>query len=186
MSTSIFRASLPERSSRRSSILATGDVASSSGSQPDTPPLVTVFDRAYRNKEKNRVPMLVRDDKLTKLLVVKANHFVVTWDKPPQVWLKLNVDAAIDNNSGQAGFGFIPRDAAGSFIAAREESWKGLLTPKLAEALAIRSSITWLKSRRCECMQMQIETDALSLFSRACIVIAWLHLLIWFLKDVGK
>lgn len=55
-----------------------------------------------------------------------------------------------------------PRDAAGSFIAAREESWKGLLTPKLAEALAIRSSITWLKSRRCDAVQ--IETDALLVF----------------------
>ncbi|XP_024200039.1 uncharacterized protein LOC112203281 [Rosa chinensis] len=41
-----------------------------------------------------------------------------SWSKPPEVWLKCNIDGAFKAQSGQSGMGFVFRDSRGQFRAA--------------------------------------------------------------------
>nr|GMC79700.1 uncharacterized protein LOC109184133 isoform X2 [Ipomoea batatas] len=66
----------------------------------------------------------------------------VRWEKPPLGWFKVNTDAAVDSSTKVTGFGFIIRDSHGAFVAAARSSWKGILQPKIAEAIAIREALS--------------------------------------------
>lgn len=82
------------------------------------------------------------------------------WKKPPENILKLNVDAALDNNSRTTGFGFIIRDHNGLFVAAAGMNCNGLYHPKMAEAIGIREALNWIKSLGVT--KVQVESDALT------------------------
>ncbi|XP_031106138.1 uncharacterized protein LOC116010768 [Ipomoea triloba] len=87
-------------------------------------------------------------------------NVTVKWKKLKTGWSKLNVDAAIDANSGRMGFGWILRDDNGHFKAARCTPWNGVFSPKEAEAVAIREALSWIKSSRLD--HVILETDALT------------------------
>nr|GMD88119.1 uncharacterized protein LOC109155154 [Ipomoea batatas] len=82
-----------------------------------------------------------------------------TWQPPPTGYLKVNVDAANDANSKSTRVACLVRDNEGSFHAALQLKFRGYHNAKIAEAIAIREALSWLKSR---CMDnIQIESDAL-------------------------
>nr|GMC71359.1 uncharacterized protein LOC109155154 [Ipomoea batatas] len=81
------------------------------------------------------------------------------WEKPPQDWYKLNVDAAINSTSRATGLGCILRNSRGEFVAARETKWYGCYQSKLAEAISIREALLWLKEMQFD--RVLVETDAL-------------------------
>nr|GMD43941.1 ATP-dependent DNA helicase SRS2-like protein At4g25120 [Ipomoea batatas] len=89
----------------------------------------------------------------------RRSNTIVSWTKPPQGFLKLNVDAAINKQDARMGFGCVLRDELGHFIAARGSPWRGYYSAKEAEAVAIRESLTWIKTLNVD--KIIIETDSL-------------------------
>lgn len=65
--------------------------------------------------------------------------------KPPDGWLKVNIDATGARNDG-IGVGCVVRNAQGEFVGARckriGESW----CPKEAEAISLKEALSWTKS----------------------------------------
>nr|GMD72664.1 uncharacterized protein LOC109162712 [Ipomoea batatas] len=96
---------------------------------------------------------------------------LVRWKRPPQGWLKVNVDAANDQQSKVTGLGFVLRDYEGSFVAAKIEKWQGLYHPKAGEAIGIRETLKWVKKMGLD--HIQVESDAMlviqGLSNNACI-----------------
>ncbi|XP_031111986.1 uncharacterized protein LOC116015960 [Ipomoea triloba] len=67
------------------------------------------------------------------------------WSPPPEGMLKCNVDAALlDDN---VGFGAVVRDHAGKFVAAYSGHLHCTRDPYLAETMAVKETLTWLKNR---------------------------------------
>lgn len=85
--------------------------------------------------------------------------FIVKWEKPQSGWYKLNVDAAINEEGGKMGFGWVLRDDHGTFKAAKCTPWKGVYSPKEAEAIAVREALSWLKAHNYD--KVTVEIDAL-------------------------
>lgn len=87
------------------------------------------------------------------------------WEKPPVDWVKINVDAALFEDIGSIGLGSIVRGAEGRFIAAMSRRRAGLIPPREAEALCLKSALLWLQTmgyRKCI-----YETDS-QILARAC------------------
>lgn len=84
------------------------------------------------------------------------------WIKPQHGFMKLNVDAAINKEEDCMGFGCVLRDEHRHFIAVRGAQWRGTLTSKEVEAVAIRESLSWLKSLTVN--NIIIETDSQQVF----------------------
>ncbi|VFQ72813.1 unnamed protein product [Cuscuta campestris] len=68
-----------------------------------------------------------------------------SWTKPPEKRVKLNVDASVGSGDDQIGIGWIVRDSAGSFCAAKNLHMSGSYSPKEAEAISTREALSWLK-----------------------------------------
>lgn len=81
------------------------------------------------------------------------------WVPPPHGRLKCNVDAAISGNG--VAFGVVLRDADGRFIAACNGSLLCDKDPYVAEAMAVKEALTWLKSRGFQ--HIILESDYLNL-----------------------
>ncbi|XP_074352002.1 uncharacterized protein LOC141691163 [Apium graveolens] len=87
------------------------------------------------------------------------------WEKPPVDWVKINVDAALFEEIASIGLGSIVRGAEGQFIAAMSRRCEGLIPPREAEALCLKSTLLWLQTmgyRKCV-----FETDS-QILARAC------------------
>ncbi|XP_019163573.1 PREDICTED: uncharacterized protein LOC109159918 [Ipomoea nil] len=80
------------------------------------------------------------------------------WAAPPNGKLKLNIDASIHHNSSHIGMGWIIRDHHGFFVAAISDVRPGPLSPREAEALAVREALSWLKRHHWD--GLVVETDA--------------------------
>ncbi|XP_019195641.1 PREDICTED: uncharacterized protein LOC109189303 [Ipomoea nil] len=80
------------------------------------------------------------------------------WKPPPRGNLKCNVDAAIF--SGGAGFSAVLRDHTGSFVAAKSGHVVGIQDPFIAELIAAKEALTWLKGLQSSCII--IESDCLN------------------------
>nr|GMD79389.1 uncharacterized protein LOC109155154 [Ipomoea batatas] len=85
--------------------------------------------------------------------------YPTAWQAPPSGYLKVNVDAANDIVSKVTGVASLIRDNAGSFHATLQLKLNGYHSAKIAEAIAVREALKWLKSRRVD--NIQIESDAL-------------------------
>ncbi|XVF71911.1 hypothetical protein PTKIN_Ptkin12aG0078100 [Pterospermum kingtungense] len=68
------------------------------------------------------------------------------WHKPPNSYLKCNIDAAIFSDSLSTGLGCIVRDSNGAFVASRMDKLAGLPTIKECEALALLEAVKWMLS----------------------------------------
>ncbi|XP_073132699.1 uncharacterized protein [Henckelia pumila] len=84
---------------------------------------------------------------------------VSTWQRPPEHFLKCNVDAAVHTSPPHVGFGCIIRDSHGIVLAATQGRMHGNYDPAMAEALAIREALSWIRNLHLSSIIM--ESDAL-------------------------
>ncbi|XP_019168367.1 PREDICTED: uncharacterized protein LOC109164066 [Ipomoea nil] len=80
------------------------------------------------------------------------------WTPPPAGSLKCNVDTAIFEDG--AGFGLVVRDHVGCFVATKKGQLDGERDPFVAEALAAKEALTWLKEQNLN--NIIIESDCLN------------------------
>ncbi|XP_019183755.1 PREDICTED: uncharacterized protein LOC109178674 [Ipomoea nil] len=80
------------------------------------------------------------------------------WTPPPQGTIKCNTDAAL--RGGDAYYGVVLRDHEGHFIAARCGRLVGEKDPYVAETLAAREALSWLKTQRIR--NIILESDCLN------------------------
>ncbi|XP_073271465.1 uncharacterized protein [Primulina huaijiensis] len=80
------------------------------------------------------------------------------WTKPPDPYVKCNVDATLFNEHQAVGFGFVVRDSAGEFMVSKTSVNYGLFEVKEAEALALLDAIAWTTSL--ELHDIIFETDS--------------------------
>ncbi|XP_031131899.1 uncharacterized protein LOC116033287 [Ipomoea triloba] len=76
---------------------------------------------------------------------ILPSNVVDQWKPPIHGRLKLNTNVALDGSSSVMGLGWIIKDDAGRFIAAKSESIVGVFNVKEAEAVSIREALSWLK-----------------------------------------
>ncbi|XP_019158442.1 PREDICTED: uncharacterized protein LOC109155164 [Ipomoea nil] len=67
------------------------------------------------------------------------------WSPPPRNFIKCNVDAALSGND--AHYGAVLRDHDRRFVAARSGKLNGMKDPYVAETLAAKEALSWLKTR---------------------------------------
>lgn len=129
---------------------------------------------------------LVWNKKYTRLNVViaKAKQFLLQWnlaqkEKPqsrfpyfvegdgqnlwvvPQVdYMKISVDAAIFTEYNASGMGLIVRDDKGELIQAKTKCTFGMLSANMAEAMAIKEALSWIKDK--DWRKVVVETDCLT------------------------
>lgn len=60
------------------------------------------------------------------------------WSKPPEGWIKINIDASCSTGWDSVGVGCVVRDDRGSFQRARSNQIEGKRTPREAEALSMQ------------------------------------------------
>ncbi|KAH9778582.1 reverse transcriptase domain-containing protein [Citrus sinensis] len=93
----------------------------------------------------------------------QLGHGSVCWGKPPQGWLKCNVDAGVFSSQSRCSFRGVIRDSGGAFIAAKCQSFPGLFRPREAEALAVREALSWIKNLQLS--KIIVEIDCLNVYS---------------------
>lgn len=79
--------------------------------------------------------------------------------KPISGMLKCNIDASIISRERKAGIGCVLRNHLGEFIAAGQNVFLGLEDPSLAEAMAVREALSWVKNL--SLCNVLFESDAL-------------------------
>lgn len=72
----------------------------------------------------------------------------VVWAKPQPDTVKVTVDAAIFENRDETGFGVVARDSTGALIQTKTMIKQGLVSPVLAEAMAVKEALSWIDSMR--------------------------------------
>lgn len=85
---------------------------------------------------------------------------VLVWQKPVHGWVTFNVDAAVNEIRKSSAFGCLIRDDKGSFLAGCGGHLMHSIDPKIAEAMAFREALSWLKKRGVS--NVFIELDSLS------------------------
>ncbi|KAJ8765888.1 hypothetical protein K2173_020404 [Erythroxylum novogranatense] len=69
------------------------------------------------------------------------------WQPPDHGWIKVNINAATQVNGEFTGVALVVRDDRGSFLAARNNYVIGSLSPKVAEAMAIKEALSWIQDK---------------------------------------
>ncbi|KAI5005781.1 hypothetical protein ZWY2020_033024 [Hordeum vulgare] len=83
------------------------------------------------------------------------------WNKPPQGYVKLNVDAGFNHDLLQGSVGAIIRDQKGQFIAATNDRIDICYDPNTAEALAVRFGLNL--ARTIGCSKIVVNSDNLEI-----------------------
>ncbi|XP_074352647.1 uncharacterized protein LOC141691791 [Apium graveolens] len=81
------------------------------------------------------------------------------WRRLHAGWLSCNVDTAVFKDNSLSSFGCLLRDEHGSFIAAIGGVWMGAFEPKVAEAMAFREALSWVKERRATNIVFQLDSQ---------------------------
>ncbi|KAL6533034.1 hypothetical protein OROMI_027146 [Orobanche minor] len=92
---------------------------------------------------------------------VSGPPIIEEWTPPLAPSLKCNFDAAICSRTGKVTFGAVVRDHAGSFVAARSGELFCAADPNLAETLACKEALSWLREKGVQ--DVILETDCLQL-----------------------
>lgn len=79
------------------------------------------------------------------------------WTKPNEHTIKINVDAALFNTANKYGYAMIARDHSGRLLSAKTECCMGKVAADLAEAIAFKEALSWIKSEGWR--NVVIETD---------------------------
>lgn len=82
------------------------------------------------------------------------------WVKPKQNLIKVSVDAAVFEDRGGVGFGFVARNSDGELVEARAMVHPHLVAPVVAEAMAFKEALSWMDNRGWH--EAVIESDCLS------------------------
>ncbi|GMN45119.1 hypothetical protein TIFTF001_014327 [Ficus carica] len=85
------------------------------------------------------------------------------WSPSQSGYLKLNIDASVFPSSDHIGIGAAIRDDKGSILGAVAKSVEGSFSPFVAECLAIREGLRFVKE--IECANIKVETDAINVVS---------------------
>ncbi|XP_031131672.1 uncharacterized protein LOC116033057 [Ipomoea triloba] len=85
----------------------------------------------------------------------------VTWSPPPLGMISCNVDAVL--HEGTVTYGAILRDHQGVFVAAHSGQLMCGKDPYLAEAMAVKEALAWIKSR--SGVGYLVESDCLNFFN---------------------
>ncbi|XP_031101762.1 uncharacterized protein LOC116005658 [Ipomoea triloba] len=104
-------------------------------------------------------------------------HEVAVWSPPPLGMVKCNIDASLLHDN--VGFGAVIRDHFGHFVAA----FSGLLPcakdPYLAETMAVKEALTWIKNRGYNNIIVESDCQSFCLnFNSACNDFYYVGLLI--------
>ncbi|KAE8811717.1 hypothetical protein D1007_11513 [Hordeum vulgare] len=83
------------------------------------------------------------------------------WSKPPQGYVKLNVDAGFDHDLLRGSIGAIIRDQKGQFLAAANDRIDICYDPNTAEALAVRFGLNL--ARTIGCSKIVVNSDNLEI-----------------------
>lgn len=88
---------------------------------------------------------LLRDWRESQVKVVNGRKVAGArqWEKSETGWTKVNMDAAIFQDSS-IGCGTVIRDAQGMFLAARCIKIKGSWKPREAEAIVLKEALSWI------------------------------------------
>jgi hypothetical protein len=121
--------------------------------------LVVASDREVgSDKEKGKRP--VHDGRPKKDSRKESNERH-KWEPPPMGWVKLNVDAAYCQETGEAGMGLIVQDEDGKAMLVAWKGIKGCGSPEQGEAVAclegLRLTTKWVKQ------STLVESDCLNL-----------------------
>ncbi|XP_026399242.1 uncharacterized protein LOC113295103 [Papaver somniferum] len=73
------------------------------------------------------------------------NQGFVSWKKPPENWLKLNIDASVKNKNSNAEFALIFRDYTGKFVGTMAYSAVSRDINQV-EALVLLKALNWIKN----------------------------------------
>jgi ribonuclease HI len=86
------------------------------------------------------------------------------WSPPPEGMVMINVDAAIFSPTRQMGLGVVIRDHSGQCLAACSETQDEVVTPEMAEALALRRAVLFAREEGFS--RVIFSSDCLSLVNR--------------------
>ncbi|OEL30035.1 hypothetical protein BAE44_0008947 [Dichanthelium oligosanthes] len=82
----------------------------------------------------------------------------VTWAKPREGYLKINVDGAFRENMKSGGWGFVVRDQQGEAVAAGAGNLQHIIDPAQAEAMACLQALYFASASGMN--RVELETDA--------------------------
>lgn len=68
--------------------------------------------------------------------------------KPQQNTVKITVDASIFEDKNATGIGVLPRSHTGELIRAKTKVFSKVLHPSMAESLAMKEALSWLKDMK--------------------------------------
>lgn len=69
---------------------------------------------------------------------------VRVWCKPPDGWIKVNLDAACITCASQVGVDCVARYDCGRFLHAKTAVLQGQFQPREAEATGLREVLSWI------------------------------------------
>lgn len=86
-----------------------------------------------------------------------AGEGMMVWHPPPLGWETCNVDAAFFEKENRSSYGCNLRDSSGSFVAGRGGQLLGALDSRVAEALAFREALSWLKNLKKQNVYVELD-----------------------------
>lgn len=69
------------------------------------------------------------------------------WTKPATNTIKINVDAAIFEESTRYGYAWVARNSEGSLVEAKVIGKHGRVNPEVAEIIGVKEALSWLKQK---------------------------------------
>ncbi|KAL8118289.1 hypothetical protein AgCh_015995 [Apium graveolens] len=103
---------------------------------------------AQKNKQPSRYPNLIEGDE---------KEF---WVAPQIKYMKISADAANFSEYNASGLAFIARDDHGDLVQARTQYLSGIVSSTMAEVLAIKEALSWIKSK--DRSKVVVESDCLT------------------------
>ena len=82
------------------------------------------------------------------------------WVKPQMMQIKVSVDAATFREFQSSGIGMVARDDKGELLLARTVYFGDVYSAEMAEGLAIKEALSWIKSQAWQ--EVVIESDCLA------------------------
>ncbi|XP_074359978.1 uncharacterized protein LOC141700103 [Apium graveolens] len=89
-----------------------------------------------------------RDRQVDKVTRRDGQGQLKTWSKPPEGWIKINVDATYRQGGEQIGVGCVVRDDRGQFLRARTNILHGTRQVRETEAWSLREALEWVRPWR--------------------------------------
>lgn len=89
-----------------------------------------------------------RARQIDKITCRAGQTHVKTWSKPPDGWVKVNIDAAFRQGEDHFAIGCVVRDESGHFLRARTNILRSTRQVREAEAWSLREALEWMHQWR--------------------------------------